>query len=296
MPPEDSLILRKPSPDIEAMDDNLVSIASPNPATAQVFTGPILYHGGDIMLGTNYVYFIWYGWGANKPQGLLQTLITGLNQSQYYNINTAYYNGSGTHISNSIAYGGSLDVPISSFYGGNNLSDTGVYNLVVAGLNYFGANLNGIYVVISANGVAENSGFCNSYCAFHSDAVFYGGEFANDIAFGYIGDGDMCPTKCQLGATKQGIFEVNSPTGDPTGDNIANWLAHELSEAVTDPYGNAWYDANGREDADKCVGTYGPVIGGSLGNNNRYDVILGGTPYMLQELWIPANAGCGIRY
>ncbi|HVI76903.1 MAG TPA: hypothetical protein VM715_01820, partial [Candidatus Acidoferrum sp.] len=34
-------------------------------------------------------------------------------------------------------------------------------------------------------------------------------------------------------------------------------LAHELEEANTDPNGNAWYDQNGAEDADKCAWTFG---------------------------------------
>jgi hypothetical protein len=48
------------------------------------------------------------------------------------------------------------------------------------------------------------------------------------------------------------------PGGDLLGHSqglaaLANVTAHELSEAITDPRGSAWYDSGGAENADKCA-------------------------------------------
>ncbi|HEV8105717.1 MAG TPA: hypothetical protein VGP69_18445, partial [Gaiellaceae bacterium] len=37
---------------------------------------------------------------------------------------------------------------------------------------------------------------------------------------------------------------------------LANVSGHELSEALTDPHGDAWFDSSGAENADKCAWTF----------------------------------------
>src|SRR5207248_885830 len=62
-----------------------------------------------------------------------------------------------------------------------------------------------------------------------------------------------CPSACAT--------QFQSPNGDYSSnyeaDSMASWLAAALSEVVTDPYNNAWYDRYGMEYAEKCEGTYG---------------------------------------
>lgn len=38
---------------------------------------------------------------------------------------------------------------------------------------------------------------------------------------------------------------------------MVNQMAHEIVEAVTDPYGGAWTDGNGGEAGDVCAYNYG---------------------------------------
>src|SRR5712692_10699726 len=38
---------------------------------------------------------------------------------------------------------------------------------------------------------------------------------------------------------------------------LANVSGHELSETRSDPHGDAWYAANGEENADECAWTFG---------------------------------------
>jgi hypothetical protein len=47
-----------------------------------------------------------------------------------------------------------------------------------------------------------------------------------------------------------------SPNGDPPVDAAMSVVGHELAEAVSDPFADgtrAWEDANGNENADKCI-------------------------------------------
>ena len=41
---------------------------------------------------------------------------------------------------------------------------------------------------------------------------------------------------------------------------LGNVSGHELSESLTDPHGDAWYDSQGEENADKCAWTFGPSL------------------------------------
>ena len=75
---------------------------------------------------------------------------------------------------------------------------------------------------------------------------------------------------------------------------MASIIGHELSEAVTDPDLNAWYDARGQENADKCAWTFGSV--GTVGGA-QYNVILGGQKYLIQQNWVNSGkGGCAMGF
>jgi hypothetical protein len=75
---------------------------------------------------------------------------------------------------------------------------------------------------------------------------------------------------------------------------MANFMAHELNETVTDPHLNAWLDPSGAEVGDKCNFNFGSNIfvapNGGLAN-----VELGGRNFMIQQTWINSGGGmCAI--
>ena len=49
-----------------------------------------------------------------------------------------------------------------------------------------------------------------------------------------------------------------SGPNDAIADSQVNLVAHETIEAITDPLGNAWFDAAGNEIGDKCAYTFPP--------------------------------------
>ena len=89
-------------------------------------------------------------------------------------------------------------------------------------------------------------------CGWHSSGKI--GTVTVTFAFFYNLDGDAgCDPKSTIAGTSQGLAA------------LANISAHELSETVTDPQLNAWYDATLNENSDKCAWTFSatpPTFGG----------------------------------
>jgi hypothetical protein len=103
-----------------------------------------------------------------------------------------------------------------------------------------------------------------------------------NIKFGFVGNPARCPTACsgQQGAT---------PNNNLGADGMANLIAHELSESVTDPNLDAWFDRRGFENADKCAWTFGTTQTAS--NGSKYNVTLGNYQWFVQQNWVNASGG-----
>jgi len=292
-------VLRPPTTEIEQAEAVARARRAANGVSPQsVIPGAISYHGGPIMLGTTWFQPIYYGWPSGSVPALhsrLSGLVLGLNGSSYFSIVSGYYDGNGNHVSNSIQSSWNIIVPSSPAYGGNTLSDASVWQMVsdqLSTLNFPFPVQNGVFVVISGPSVQESSGFCGSYCGWHSNHSFLG----NDIKFAFVGDTDRCPQACATGSLVQGVWYQDCPSSNCAADGIANFLTHEIAEAITDPDGNAWYDSGIHEIADKCNLVYGPIIGGSKANSDWYDFSGGGFGYEIQELWIQPNGGCAMSH
>ena len=72
----------------------------------------------------------------------------------------------------------------------------------------------------------------------------------------------------------------------------ASIIAHEVTEAATDPELSAWFDGEGKENADKCAWTYGSVWkvigGGGAGSTGKSN---GGKPPSATAAAIPGAGG-----
>ncbi len=241
---------------------------------------PIAYHGGPVVHGTFNVYYIWYGnWSSNTALDILPELASNIGGSPYYNINTTYFDNTGTHVSNSVAFGGSF---VDSYSRGKNLTDNEVKRIVNDAIG--GAKLpkdeNGLYYVLSSSDVNETSGYCMDYCGFHKNAQIQGAK----IRYSFVGNPDRCPDQCMM------LNKTASPNGNPGADTMASIIAHELNGAVSDPDGNAWYfDANHFEGGDQCAWSYGSTV--TMPNGSKANVTLGTRNYLLQRNWV--NQGCG---
>jgi hypothetical protein len=273
---------------IETQESDLTSELAPNgkqkgtnKASGAGGGGGMVYHGGPIMLGTTKAYYIWYGnWAGNTAQPILTDLATNIGGSPHFNINTTYYNSSFTRVSNSVAFGGST---VDSYSQGAALSDNGVWSVVASALasNALPTDPHGVYFVLTSADVDETSGFCTKYCGWH----YYDGP--SGIKYSFVGNAARCPSACAAQTTK-------SPNGNVGADAMASVLVHELEEAVTDPYLNAWYDRRGYENADKCAWTFGATY---VANGAAANMKLGTRHYLIQQNWVNVGAGkCALKY
>jgi Phosphate-induced protein 1 conserved region len=231
----------------------------------------ITYHGGPVILGTTNVHYIWYGTWSSSDRSILTDLAQSIGGSPYFNINTTYYNGAGTHVSNSVSFAGSAN---DNYSHGTSLSDSAIQSIVAA---QNPTDTNGVYFVLTSADVNETSGFCTQYCGWHTHGTING----RDIKYAFIGNPARCPSACTNG--------TGAPNGSVGADGAASIISHELEEAVTDPDLNAWYDNRGFENADKCAWTFGSTY--TTSNGGVANMQLGSRDFLIQQNWVNASGG-----
>jgi hypothetical protein len=266
----------------EALSRSAESAA--NGSAPRAASNGITYHNGPVMLGTTKVYYIWYGnWTGNTATSILTDLASKIGGSPYYNINTTYYNGSGTHVSNAVSYSGSTT---DNYSGGTSLTDAEIKASVSSAITSgrLPKSSTAIYFVLTSSDVTASSGFCTQYCGWHDHATISG----TDIKYSFVGNpATKCPSSC--GAT------TPSPNGNAGADAMASIISHELEEAVTDPDLNAWYDTSGNENADKCAWTFGTQY--TVANGSKANMLLGSRNFLIQQNWVNAGGGyCSKSY
>ncbi len=214
------------------------------PAARPTKSPNLIYHGGPVMNAGAYVEPIYWGprWGdatfvADKIEGLKDFYST-IGGSNYAATNTEYTDSTGA-VSDSVAFGeyhlDTTDAPTS----GNQTSP------ILAEVCKVATNLvsNGYYPVY-----VDSPRGHSRFCAWHSAGTCPTGQTVQ-FAFFYNLDGDRgCDPEDTLSQHSQGLAA------------LANVSGHELSEALTDPHLNAWYDANGEENSDKCAWTFGTPL------------------------------------
>ena len=118
----------------------------------------------------------------------------------------------------------------------------------------------------------------NYFCACHSSI---NGGSNNEILYS-----DQPFTFLDNTNGKDCQYDNNSALQEPNGnigDVAIKAVSHELSETITDPLGNAWYDSQGNENGDKCnaygsgagldITSFTPALGGSAGAGTLFNQI-----------------------
>ena len=247
-------------------------------------TVPITYHTGSIMAGTTNIYYIFYGAWATNAKTLMTDFAKGIGGSPYFNINTTYTDqGGARHVSNSVRW---VSAIVDNYSRGKSLGDADIRTIVSNAITSrkLPSDPQGLYFVVTDKTVKETSGFCTVYCGWHTYMTLNG----QNLKYSFIGDAAQCPNACQAQPT--------SPNGQPNVDAMVSVIAHELEEAVTDPNLNAWFDAYGRENADKCAWTFGTTY--RTPNGAQANMKLGAHDYLIQRNWVnvPGAGYCDVRY
>lgn len=235
------------------------------------------YHDQPVLIGTQNLYFIWYGNWANQSldQQIVGELAVSIGNTPYLNIARLYSDSRGP-ASSAMVYAGAVN---DAYSHGSALTDDDIKDIVDQNILNFAlpADPQGIYVIVASSDVAATSGQDESYCAMHGTTPLFGAR----SRFIYIGG----PSRSTVRCAPQPV----GPNGTTDGDGIAYHLAAELANVVTDPFLNAWYDRLGLEVADKCAWTYGTTY--KAANGALANVHLGQRDYLLPQLWVASKSG-----
>jgi hypothetical protein len=256
-------------------------LTMPEVVSPAVATGNgIDYHGGRIMGGTVRIYLIFYGnWAGNTGTTLIPALIQGLSGSPYYNINHTYSDSTGAAVQNSLQLARSIT---DNYSHGAAITDNGVVQIVNTAIStgQLPLDTGGLYFVLTSPDVRETSGFCTVFCGFHNHATIAG----SDIKYSFVGN---AATQCPNGCIAQSAASPNNNVGV---DGMASVISHELSEAVTDPDLNAWFQtSSGEENGDLCNFNFGTTF--RVANGSAANQTLGGRNFLIQQMWLNAQGG-----
>jgi len=219
-------------------------------------TPNLTYHGGPVMKSAAVTAIYWgTSWSSSSFVGDkisgLGTFYSGVGGTAYAGTNTEYTDGSGP-VGSAVSYDGNVLDTTAAPSGAPSTSS------ILAEVSKVITNpvSNGYYPVY----IDKKRGSAG-YCAWHSYGTVKG--VVVQFAFFFNLDGDAgCDPQDTWTSHSQGLAALANVTG------------HELSEALTDPHLNAWYDQQGAENSDKCAWTF-----------NTSSVNLSGTPWKVQGNW-----------
>jgi hypothetical protein len=228
----------------------------------------LLWHNGVVKHSTTVVPVFWGSrWTSSsfvgdKVSGL-DNLYKSIGNTAYLRTNGEYSDASG---SVGLGVGKNADLSDSSTTPSGAPSTTAVLNEVskVTG----GHPVAGAYYPVYSDqprGTAR-------YCAWHSSGTIGGVEVQFGFFFNLDGDPGCDPGSPSSLGHSQGLSALANVTG------------HELSEMLTDPRLDAWYDQKGAENADKCAWTFNGTVS------------IGGQSWKIQGNWSNAAASARTGY
>jgi len=232
-------------------------------APGQAGSSPnMTWHGGSVQKGTS-VYPIFWGpsWGnagfvGDKVAGL-DAFYDGIGGSAYAGTNTEYTDGSGkvTSAVTRVLDATDLSKPANNF---------NITTPVLAEVcKIYSKPVAGAYYPVYVDSPRGRAGFC----AWHSAGSCNGIPIQFALFFNLDGDAG-CDPGSPTGSFQSGGSTHTNSQGLAA---VANVSGHELSEMLTDPRLNAWYDSSGAENADKCAWTFGSSLL-SFTNGSRWKI------------------------
>jgi hypothetical protein len=228
----------------------------------------LVWHNGPVMHSTTVVPVFWgSSWSNTTFKG---DKVTGLDYvyshvggTPYLHTNFEYTDSSG-HVGLGISKSGDLTDLSRTPTGAP--STTAVLNEVAKVTG--GHPVANAYYPVYSDQRRGSAG----YCAWHSSGTINGIRVQFGFFFSLDGDSGCNPGAPTNLGHSQGLSA------------LANVSGHELSEMLTDPRLNAWYDRQGNENADKCAWTWHGLV------------TIGSQQWKIQGNWSNAAANAGTGY
>ncbi|MBO0883902.1 MAG: hypothetical protein J2P17_26935 [Mycobacterium sp.] len=251
-----------------------VSLVGVSPASANSHAGPhllkidkgvspmlagnLINHGGPVQTAP-VVYVVFWGW-VSDPSGeqpYLTNFLSSVGGTSWLSSVNQYGSSSNSRLGGT--WSDTASVPTRP-------TDSQIQAEASKASTHFGTGTSlNVQIVVATPTGHSTSGFGTQWCAYHGAVSSRPNITYTDLP--YMTDaGSSC-----------GKGSVNSPG---TLDGVSIVEGHELAEAITDPLLNAWYDASGQENGDKCAWTRLHNITTSRGT------------FAVQPLWSNAANGC----
>jgi hypothetical protein len=227
------------------------------------------WHFGPVMHTTTVIPIFWgTSWSSSSFAGDkvsgLDYLYTNVGGTAYAHTNSEYTDNSG-NVNTAVIGKGSDKTDVSATPSGAP-STTQVLAEVAKETN--GSPTAGAYYPVYSDQPRGSAG----YCAWHSSGTINGIQVEFGFFFNLDGDPGCDPQAPTNLGHSQGLSA------------LANVSGHELSEVLTDPQLNAWYDQQGSENADKCAWTFNGLV------------TIGSQSWKIQGNWSNAAANTNTGY
>jgi Phosphate-induced protein 1 conserved region len=280
---------------------------SPHAATADM-----TYHGGWVMR-TNTTYAIyWFPSGSTCGAASCDSYVSGVDRffkdvaaasgsdSNVYSVDTQYSDTTGP-IAYQSAFGGAFvaDAPFPAYNPSTSctqapnavcLTDqqvrTEIQNVITA-LGWPNGE-SSLFVLMVPSSVGECLDAASGQCVGCGNHGRFTGSNSQPVLYAFI------PYSATFGCA--GNPKNPSPNGDDA-DPAVNVISHEMNEAITNPWGDAWYagDTQHGEIGDLCAWNFGNPLG-TAPNGQAYNQVINGHYYYLQQEWSNDGSRCLQRY
>ncbi|KAL6861273.1 hypothetical protein ACP4OV_016973 [Aristida adscensionis] len=268
------------------------------------------YHGGAVLHGDIPVSVVWYGSFTPEQKAIVVDFVESLTSKPPASTSTPsvalwWSTIDRIYLSNATAGGGGAtrvllagEVADETYSLGKSLTLAQVSQLAAGA-----APKKGTVVLVLTDPDVVVEGFCSVRCGLH------GADAGAGYAYAWAGDASQqCPGQCAWPFARPSYGPQDKPLGAPNGDvgvdGAMVTLAGMLAGAVTNTYGDAYYQGEkdaGLEACTACAGVYGSgsfpgyaghvlvdeATGGSYNANSA-----GGHKYLLPAVYDPAKPGC----
>jgi hypothetical protein len=227
--------------------------------------GPLVDNGGPVETKPT-VYVDYWGWTSDPSgeQPYLESFLSSIGGTRWAATVGQYGSGNPAHLLAGTWSDTTNPIPATP-------SDQDIYNEGLAAAAHFGvADSLDVQVVVATPTGHSTQAFGNQYCAYHGQLT---GKSYTSTTYTYLPYMTDAGQNCGAGV-------VNGPGGSLDGVSIVE--GHELAETMTDPWLNAWIDANGWEIGDKCAWY------------NLADVTTSSGSFAVQPLWSNDANGCAL--
>jgi len=274
----------------------------------------LAYHGGPVQHGEQNYLFFWTPSGHSPPASYvtgLQGWLTGVAAADHtpgnvFGVNQQYYDLSGpggtkSFVPYAVTDGGTITdthaYPLNGCTDKNGsttlpvcLTDAQIQTELshYVSTNHLPTGIDTQYFVITPQNVGTcfdgTSSECSysAYCAYH----YFFGSGSSQVVYA-----DLPWLYQTSGCDANGAFNSGYANSNYI-DSVVSVFSHELSETMTDPNVNAWYQDGGPDNeyeiGDKCAyvygsGGYGSMSGLPNNGSGYFNTTLGTSDYLLQE-------------